>query len=112
MSGDQPAEDVAPEPSRTPPRRRGAIPAALASLAEGFVRDSLIIGTSTLALVVAVGGLLSGSAGPAITGVVGGVGGAVLLVATVARHWPVGRQWLAIVAVLAVQVGLIAVWTG
>ncbi|WP_053202613.1 hypothetical protein [Jiangella muralis] len=112
MSGDEPAEETAPEPSRIQPRRRGAIPAALSSLAEGFVRDSMIIGTATLALLVAVGGLMSGSAGPAVTGVAGGVGGAVLLVATVARHWPVGRQWLAIAVVLAVQIGLIAVWTG
>ncbi|WP_116948875.1 hypothetical protein [Jiangella endophytica] len=110
MSGEEPAEEV--DPVRIPPRRRrNDVAAILSALAEGYLRDSMIIGTATLALLVGVAGLLSGSAGQAVTGVVAGVGGAVLLVATVARRHSIGRQWLVIGAVLAVQIALIAAWT-
>ncbi|PZF81289.1 hypothetical protein [Jiangella anatolica] len=124
MSGDEAADQADAEPVRIPsappsqplsPRRRtgvvAAVGAALAGLAEGFLRDAMIIGTATLALVVAVAGLLAGSAGQAITGLLAGVGGAIVLVAGVARQRPVGRQWLAIAVVLAVNVALIVAWT-
>ncbi len=116
MSGDEPAEETEPDRVRTPARQRrsaaGAVAAGLSALAEGYLRDSMIIGTATIGLIVAVGGLLSGSAGPAITGVVGGVGGAILVLAAVAKHWSLGRQWLTVAVVLAVQIALIAYWTG
>lgn len=115
MSGDEPAGETEPDRVRTPPRQRRsvarAMPALLTALAEGFLRDSMIIGTAALGLFVAAGGLLAGSAGQGVTGVVGGVGGAVLVLVAVAKHWSIGRQWLTVAIVLAVQIGLIAVWT-
>ncbi|TDD68373.1 hypothetical protein E1262_16370 [Jiangella aurantiaca] len=84
--GNQPDESDA-NPAVTPRSTLEARAAGstLSALAEGYLRDSMITGTATLALVVAGGG------------------GAVLLVATVARHRPIGRQWLTIAVVLAVR---------
>lgn len=99
--------------TRPPARRRRAwvrdLPGALAGLAEGYLRDSMIIGTATLALIVAVGAALSGSGGLLVVGVLVGVGGAVLVLTGVARKWSLGKQWLTIAVVLAVEIAVIAV---
>ncbi|TDE02567.1 hypothetical protein [Jiangella asiatica] len=133
MSGDEPARESDPsddgalfraasrraddvDDARSPAERGRAwarfVPTALSALAEGFLRDSMVIGTATFSLIIAVAGLLSGDTGKAVVGVVAGVGGAVLVVAAVARRWPTGRQWLTIAVVLVVEVGLIAAWLG
>lgn len=115
MPGEDPAEDAGAQAGRAGSslwsRWWVDLPVLLSRLAESYLRDSMVTGTVVVALVVAVGGLLSGSVGPAVTGVVVGVGGAVLLIATVARRRSPARQWLTMVVVLAVEIALIVVWT-
>lgn len=108
------AEDV--DRAEVPAERRRAwarfLPSAVVALAEGFLRDSLVTGTVLFSIVVLVMGVTSGEVVWAIGGVVAGVGGAFLVLRAVARHWPFGRQWAAILGVLVLQcVLMVAFWT-
>lgn len=99
-----------------PAERRRAwarfLPSAVVALAEGFVRDSLVTGTVLFSVIVLIMGLTSGELTWALGGVAAGVGGAVLVLTAVARHWSFGRQWAAILGVLVLQcVLMVAFWT-
>lgn len=102
--------------AEVPAERRRAwarfLPSAVVALAEGFLRDSLVTGTVLLSIIVLIMGLTSGDVAWAIGGVAAGVGGSVLVLWAVARHWSFGRQWAAIVGVLVLQcVLMVAFWT-
>lgn len=102
--------------AEVPAERRRAwarfLPSAVVALAEGFLRDSLVTGTVLLSIIVLIMGLTSGDVAWAIGGVAAGVGGSVLVLRAVARHWSFGRQWAAIVGVLVLQcVLMVAFWT-
>ena len=103
--------------AEAPAERRRAwarfLPSAVVALAEGFLRDSLVTGSVLFSIVVLVMGVTSGELAWAIGGVIAGVGGTVLVLRAVARHWAFGRQWAAILGVLVLQcVLMVAFWTG
>ncbi|MBP2471740.1 hypothetical protein JOF53_000612 [Crossiella equi] len=92
--------------SRGPDRRRAwysFLPRALAALAEGFLRDWLIIGAVLYSVIVGFIGATSGDVPWAVGCVVAGVLGTALVLLAVARHWSFGRQWLAILGVFVLQ---------
>ncbi|HEY2766309.1 MAG TPA: hypothetical protein VGJ13_20210 [Pseudonocardiaceae bacterium] len=100
-----------------PPERRkawvGFLPAALAALAEGFLRESLIIGAILFSAIVLVIGVTSGNPAWLVACVAAGVAGIVLVLIAVRRHWAFGRQWAVILGVLVLQcVLMIAFWQG
>lgn len=75
---------------------------ALAALAEGFVRQSMVSGGVLFSLIVAIMGATSGEVGWIVGGVLAGVGGAILVFVAVAR-WSFGRQWAVLVGVVVLQ---------
>jgi hypothetical protein len=83
------------------------LPAAIAGLAEDFARDSMIVGTATVSVLLAIGGALSGEAGSVAAGLVVGLGGAVLVLTAAARKWRRGLQWLVIAVVLAADLAVL-----
>lgn len=87
------------------------IPAALVALAEGFLRETMIMGAVLFSVVAAVIGATSGDVPWAVGSVTSGVVGTVLVLYAVARHWSFGRQWAVIGGVLVVQgVLMVAFW--
>ncbi|TDC49260.1 hypothetical protein E1212_18860 [Jiangella ureilytica] len=91
-------------------RRHGWVrdlPGALASLAEDFARDSMIVGTATVSVLLAIGGALSGEAASVAAGLLVGLGGAALVLTAAGRKWPIGLQWLVIAAVLAADLAVL-----
>ncbi|MCK2244282.1 hypothetical protein [Crossiella sp. S99.2] len=100
------AVDKAADPAQ---RRRawgGFLPRALVALAEGFLRDWMLIGAVLFSVIV---GFIGGSSGDLpwiIGGVVAAVTGTALVLIAVARHWSFGRQWTVILGVFALQIVL------
>jgi hypothetical protein len=80
---------------------------ALASLAEGWLRDAAMCGVVLLSLGVVLAGLSADDGVWVATGVVLGLAGAVVAVVPTIRHWRASRIWLTMVAVAAVDVALI-----
>jgi hypothetical protein len=106
------AVDRAQEPAQRRKAWAGFLPSALVALAEGFLRESLIIGAVLFSVIVLVIGVTSGDLVWALVCLAAGVGGAVLMLFAVARHWAFGRQWAVILGVLLLQcVLMVAFWT-
>ena len=105
------AVDRAQEPAD---RRRAwarFVPHALAALAEGFLRESLIIGAVLFSVIAGVIAATSGDPVWVVVGVTSGVAGTVLVFSAVARHWAFGRQWAVILGVIVLQcVLMVAFW--
>lgn len=95
-------------------RRRAwwrAVPRFAVALAEGFLRDWLLIGAVLFSLVVPVVGGTSGVVGWAVAGVVAGVVGVVLVGVAVRRKWSFGAQWAVILGVVVAQAAyLVLFW--
>lgn len=88
------------------------VPSALVALAEGFLRETMIMGAVLFSAISAVIGATSGDPPWAVGCVAAGVVGIVAVLVAVARHWAFGRQWAVILGVLAVQCVLMVVfWT-
>jgi hypothetical protein len=81
---------------------------ALASLAEGWLRDVAMCGVVLLSLGVVLAGLSADDGVWIATGVVLGMAGAVTAVIPTIRHWRASRIWLTMLAVAAVDVALIS----
>jgi hypothetical protein len=99
----------------TPDQRRKAwlrfLPAAAVALLEGLVRESFVWGAVASSLLAIVFGSTSGVLAWAVTMVVSGLAGMVLVFWSIARHWAFGRQWLVLLGVLVAQLVLmIALW--
>lgn len=107
------AVDRAEAPAERGKAWAGFLPSALAALAEGFLRETLIMGAVLFSVIVLVIGATSGDPVWAVTGIAAGIFGSVLVLFAVARHWAFGRQWAAIFGVLLLQcVLMFAFWTG
>ncbi|MPZ85486.1 MAG: hypothetical protein GEV28_35935 [Actinophytocola sp.] len=88
------------------------VPSALVAVAEGFLRETMIMGAVLFSVIAAVIGATSGDAPWAVGCVAAGVVGCVLVLVAVARHWSFGRQWAVILGVFALQCALmVAFWT-
>lgn len=91
--------------------RRFLLP-ALVALAEGVLRDGLIVAAVLFSLIVAAAGATSGNAAWAVMCVAAGALGTVLVLVAVARHWAFGRQWAVILGVMLGQALLATLfWT-
>jgi hypothetical protein len=88
----------------------GFLPSALVALAEGFLREALIIGAVLFSVIVGVIGATSGDPAWAVGCVVSGVLGAGLVLVAVARHWSFGRQWAVILGVFVLQSAVMVVF--
>lgn len=88
---------------------RGGTAGALAGLAEGFVRDWVTNGAILLSLIVIGAGVATGDMPWLAVGPVAGVLGATVGLLSVAKRWPIARTWLAIAAVIAVDIVLLVV---
>ncbi len=85
---------------------------AAAGLLEGFVRDATVNGTVLLSLVVAAAGFFVGETWAIALGLVVGVPGMVLPWLAVGRKWPIPRTWFTVLAVIVVDVVVLAtMWT-
>jgi hypothetical protein len=106
------AVDRAQAPAERRKAWAGFLPSALVALAEGFLRESLIIGAVLFSVIVLVIGVTSGDPVWALACIAAGVVGTVLVLFAVARHWAFGRQWAVILGVLLLQCVLMVVfWT-
>lgn len=107
------AVDRAEAPAERRKAWAGFLPSALAALAEGFLRETLIIGSVLSSVIALVIGATSGDPVWAIACIAAGVFGTVLVLFAVARHWAFSRQWAAILGVLLLQcVLMFAFWKG
>lgn len=99
----------------TPEQRRkawgGFVRAGLVALAEGLLREAMVWGAVLFSVLAAVFGATAGDrvwAGPMI---VSGLVGVALVLVSHWRKWSFGRQWLVLLGVTIVQIGLIvALW--
>jgi hypothetical protein len=98
--------DRAPAPGQRRKAWLRFLPAAIAALLEGLVRESFVWGAVASSLLAIVFGVTSGATAWAVTMAVSGVAGIVLVFWSIARHWAFGRQWAVLLGVLAVQVVL------
>lgn len=107
------AVDRAQAPTERRKAWAGFLPSALAALAEGFLRETLIMGAVLFSVIALVIGATSGDPVWAAACITTGVIGTVLVLFAVARHWAFGRQWSAILGVLLLQcVLMFAFWKG
>ncbi|MGQ0773512.1 MAG: hypothetical protein ACT4NY_03690 [Pseudonocardiales bacterium] len=105
------AVDRAEAPAERRKAWAGFLPSALVALAEGFLRETLIIGAVLFSIIALVIGATSGDPVWAVACIAAGVFGTVLVLVAVARHWAFGKQWAAILGVLLLQcVLMIAFW--
>lgn len=84
------------------------VSAALASLAEGWLRDTAMCGVVLLSLGVVLAGLSADDGGWVAAGVVLGLVLAVVAVVPTIRKWRTSRIWLTMLAVALVDVALIS----
>ncbi|MCO1582349.1 hypothetical protein M8C13_42035 [Crossiella sp. SN42] len=94
-------------------RRRawaGFLPRAVVALAEGFLRDWMIVGAVLFSVIVGFIGGSSGDVWWTVGCVVAAVAGVVLVLLAVARRWSFGRQWSIIVGVLTLQIVIMVVF--
>lgn len=93
-----------------PAERRKAwvrlIPSALVALAEGLLRETMIVGAVLFSVIVALIGATSGHPGWMAGYLLAGVTGTVLVFLAIARHWKFARQWAAILGVFLLQCAL------
>lgn len=107
------AVDRAEAPAERQKAWAGFLPSALAALAEGFLRETLIMGAVLFSVIALVIGATSGDPVWAVACIAAGIFGTVLVLFAVARHWAFGRQWAAILGVLLLQcVLMFAFWKG
>ena len=107
------AVDRAEAPAERRKAWAGFLPSALAALAEGFLREELIMGTVLFSVIVLVIGATSGDPVWAVVCIAAGIFGIVLVLFAVARHWAFSRQWVAILGVFLLQCVLMtAFWKG
>ncbi|MGH3928933.1 MAG: hypothetical protein ACRDTF_03035 [Pseudonocardiaceae bacterium] len=107
------AVDRAEAPAERRKAWAGFLPSALAALAEGFLREALIVGAVLFSVITLVIGATSGDPVWAVACIASGIFGTVLVLFAVARHWAFGRQWAAILGVLLLQsVLMVAFWQG
>jgi hypothetical protein len=88
------------------------VPSALVALAEGFLRETMLLGAVLFSIIAAVIGAMSGQPAWAAVCVGAGVLGTGLVLVAVARHWSFGRQWAVVLGVLLLQAAvMVAFWT-
>lgn len=105
------AVDRAEAPAQRWKAWAGFLPSALAALAEGFLREELIIGAVLFSVIVFVIGVTSGDLVWAVVCIATGIFGTVLVLFALGRRWAFGKQWAVILGVPLLQcVLMFAFW--
>lgn len=102
-----PHDDEARTGAKSPGRVAQA-GAGVASLAEAWLRDTVMYGVVLLSLGVVLAGFAGDNGtGPAVAGTVVGLAAAVAAVVPTVRHWRPSRIWAAMSAVAVIDVAVI-----
>lgn len=95
----------------TAPERRKAwvrlVPSALAAFAEGLLREYALLGALGTCLFALIFGITSGHPGWTFGLVTSAICGCAVLAVAFLRRWSFGKQWLVLLSVMTLNVGLI-----